>query len=67
MNLTPREKDKLLVSMAAEVARQGVEGLDKGRLVVIPGVANRVSAVLGQVAPRTLMLPILVKQHPRLR
>ena len=52
---------------AAEVARQGVEGLDKGRLVVIPGVANRVSAVLGQVAPRTLMLPILVKQHPRLR
>ena len=52
---------------SAEVARQGVAGLDRGRLVVIPGAANRVAAGLAQVAPRSLLLPILAKAHPGLR
>lgn len=52
---------------AAEVARVAVEGLDKGRLVVIPGTANRVAAALSQVTPRTLLLPLLTRSHPGLK
>lgn len=52
---------------AADVARAGVEGMDKGRMVVIPGSANRVAAALAQVTPRSLLVPILVKGHPGLR
>jgi len=51
---------------AAEVARAAVDGLDKGRMVVIPGVANRVAATLAQVTPRTLLLPVL-RTHPGLK
>lgn len=52
---------------AAEVARQAVDGLDRGRLVVIPGVANRAGAVFARLAPRRLLLPILARNHPGLR
>lgn len=52
---------------AKDVAKQAVEGLDKGRLVVIPGRANKVAAALSQVTPRTLLLPYLAKSHPGLR
>jgi short-subunit dehydrogenase len=51
---------------AADVARAAVEGLDKGRMVVIPGTANRVAAALAQVTPRTLLLPVL-RTHPGLK
>ncbi|WP_370248042.1 SDR family NAD(P)-dependent oxidoreductase [Nocardioides sp.] len=52
---------------APDVARAAVDGLAKGRLVVIPGAANKVAAALSQVAPRTLLLPVLAKGHPGLR
>ena len=51
----------------AEVARAAVDGLDRGRMVVIPGVGNRVGAALSQVAPRTVLLPLLAKGHPGLK
>jgi short-subunit dehydrogenase len=51
---------------AEDVARAAVDGLDRGRAVVIPGVANRVSARLAHLAPRSLLVPILAKQHPGL-
>lgn len=51
---------------AAEVARQAVAGLDHGRLVVIPGIANRAGAVFARLAPRRLLLPILARNHPGL-
>ena len=57
---------KVMWVEAAEVARQAVEGLDKGRMVVIPGGANRVAAALAQVTPRTLLLPVL-RTHPGLK
>ena len=41
------------------VARQAVEGAEKGRRVVVPGVINRAGAVAGQHAPRLLALPIV--------
>lgn len=52
---------------ADEVARVGVEGMAKGRGVAIPGLANRVGAAFAQVAPRSLLLPVLARVHPGLR
>jgi short-subunit dehydrogenase len=49
------------------VAKTAVDGLARGRLVAIPGVANRVGAVFAQIAPRTLLIPILAKNHPGLK
>lgn len=52
---------------AEKVAKAAIEGLDKGRLVVIPGAANRVSSVFAHVTPRSLLLPVLAKGHPALK
>jgi short-subunit dehydrogenase len=52
---------------AVDVAKQAVAGMDKGKMVVIPGVANKVGAMFSQVTPRTLLLPFLVKGHPGLK
>jgi short-subunit dehydrogenase len=44
--------------MAADaVARQAIDGLEKGKRVVIPGFMNRAGAITGQHAPRALFLP----------
>jgi uncharacterized protein len=43
-------------SSAEDVARAGLEGADKGKRVVVPGIGNRVQATLGQHSPRAIML-----------
>lgn len=52
---------------AAEVAAAGVYGMERGRSVVIPGPANRVTATLAPLVPRTVLLPLVAKRHPALR
>jgi short-subunit dehydrogenase len=52
---------------AEDVARAAVEGMAKGRRVVIPGVANVVGAYAGRLAPKSLLVPILARQHPALK
>lgn len=52
---------------AGDVADAGVEGLERGRAVVIPGVANRIGAAGARLVPRSLLVPILARQHPGLR
>jgi len=52
---------------AAEVARAAVDGLDRGRTVVIPGAGNRAGAVFAQLTPRRLLVPLLARRHPGLR
>jgi hypothetical protein len=52
---------------AVEVAKAAVDGLAKGRLVVIPGAANRAASVLAQMTPRSLLVPILARNHPGLK
>jgi short-subunit dehydrogenase len=47
-----------------EVARAGVEGLEKGNRVVVPGTLNRIGAISGQHAPRALLLPLLRRLWP---
>jgi short-subunit dehydrogenase len=52
---------------AADVARAAVNGLAAGKAVVIPGIANRVGAGFAYLTPRSLLLPILARQHPALK
>jgi short-subunit dehydrogenase len=58
---------KIMWVSAEAVAKAAVDGLARGRLVVIPGAANRVGAVFAQLAPRSLLLPMLAKNHPGLK
>jgi short-subunit dehydrogenase len=41
-----------------DVAREAVEGADKGKRVVVPGLLNRAGALSGQHSPRMLVLPL---------
>ena len=51
---------------AAAVAKAGVDGLAKSRLVVVPGLANRAAAAVSPLLPRRLLLPVIARQHPGL-
>lgn len=48
------------------VARTAVDGLDKGKLVVIPGAGNKAGALFAKITPKRILIPILTKQHPGL-
>ena len=52
---------------APEVAKAALDGLAKGKPVVIPGMSNRFAAGFAQVTPRRVLLPMLAKQHPALK
>lgn len=52
---------------AEQVAAAAVEGLDAGRAVVIPGMANRAAANAAYLIPKRLLLPMMAKVHPALR
>ncbi|HZM57243.1 MAG TPA: SDR family oxidoreductase [Acidimicrobiales bacterium] len=52
---------------AGDVAKAAVDGMDANRGVVIPGLANRVSAAAGWLSPRSVLVPMLAKYHPALR
>src|SRR3954467_10580553 len=49
---------------ADNVAKAGIRGLEKGKRVVIPGTFNRVGAVSGQHAPRSMLLRVVTRGHP---
>ena len=51
----------------AEVAKAAVTGMDANRAVVIPGVANRVTAAAAWMSPRSVLVPAVAKRHPALR
>jgi len=57
---------KIMWVSAIEVAKAAIDGLERGRDVVVPGTANRVMAGVAHVIPHRLLLPILAKQHPAL-
>jgi hypothetical protein len=69
--LDPAESEaalpKIMWLSAEDVAKAALDGLDKGRPVVIPGTANRLTARASQITPKRLLLPILARQHPALR
>ena len=49
---------------APEVAKAAVAGMDAGKVVVIPGAANKVGAAFATVAPKRLLAWLLAKNHP---
>ena len=49
------------------VAQIGVDGLARGRLVVIPGVANRAAARISRLVPDRVLTRLVARQHPGLR
>ena len=67
---TKEEADNALPSFmwvsAADVATTALDGLEKGKLVVIPGLANRAGAAFAHLLPKRALLPFLAKNHPGL-
>jgi short-subunit dehydrogenase len=43
----------------AQVAAAGIEGLERGRRVVVPGAPNRVLATIGRLSPRPIVLRVM--------
>jgi short-subunit dehydrogenase len=48
----------------ADTAAAGIEGMERGKRVVIPGAANRAGALAGRLAPHTVALPMLRRFYP---
>jgi short-subunit dehydrogenase len=57
---------KVMWVPAGDVARAAVAGTDADRAVIIPGVANRISAAAGWLSPRGVLVPMVAKRHPAL-
>src|SRR5687768_15456272 len=49
---------------AEETARAAVKGLERGKRVVVPGVGNRIGALAGQHAPRSVLLAATRRFYP---
>ncbi len=49
------------------VAKVGVDALEEGRVVAIPGMANRVAALAARLLPNRLLVTQIAKHHPGLR
>ncbi len=49
------------------VARVGIDALGKGRVVAIPGAANRASVWASRLVPNRLLVSLVAKNHPGLR
>ncbi len=58
---------KFLWMSSREVARTGVDALDKDRGTVIAGLPSQLSTRLFQFMPRRLLMPLLKSQHPGLK
>ena len=52
-------------SSARDVARAGIEGAERGKRVVVPGLGNRAQATLGQYAPRAILLGPVATMYRR--
>jgi short-subunit dehydrogenase len=52
---------------ARDVAKAAIDGLDRGRPVVIPGAVNRLAAYAAYLTPRRVLLPLLASRHPSMR
>jgi short-subunit dehydrogenase len=52
-------------STAEDVAKAGIEGADKGKRVVIPGIGNRATAFFGQHGPHSVLLGPMANAYRR--
>ncbi|MGH9301672.1 MAG: SDR family NAD(P)-dependent oxidoreductase, partial [Acidimicrobiales bacterium] len=49
------------------VARVGLDALDKGQVVAIPGAVNRAAAMVAHLTPKRLLVPLIAGRHPGLK
>src|SRR3954454_17132217 len=47
-----------------DVAKAAVEGLERGKRTVAPGVAAKFATIAGRLTPRTVLLPTLRRRYP---
>jgi short-subunit dehydrogenase len=59
------ELPSVVFSSAEQVAKAGIEAASKGKRVVIPGIANRVTASFGQHSPRAVVLGPFARAYRR--
>src|SRR3954454_5702921 len=59
-----QEGPKIVYKDPDEVARPAVEGMAKGRRLVVPGLANKLGTLAGHYTPRSVALPLLDKFYP---
>jgi uncharacterized protein len=52
-------------STPEQVAKSGIEGAEKGKRVVIPGLGNRATALFGQHGPRAIVLGPMANMYRR--
>jgi uncharacterized protein len=48
----------------AEVAKQAINGLDRNKRVVVPGLAIRAVGMAGRLTPRSVLLPLMNRFYP---
>jgi short-subunit dehydrogenase len=53
-------------STPEDVAKSAIEGADKGKRVVIPGIGNRATAMFGQYGPRMIVLGPMANAYRRI-
>jgi short-subunit dehydrogenase len=58
---------KFLWKQPDDVARIAIEGLASGKRVIVPGVPNRIAAMLNHHLPRRLLLPLVARGHPGMK
>jgi len=49
------------------VAKAAVDGLASDKGVIVPGLPNRIAAVVNHHLPRRLLLPLVARNHPGLK
>jgi short-subunit dehydrogenase len=59
------EMPSFLFSSAEDVAKAGIEGVQRGKRVVIPGLGNRITATAGVYTPNSLLLGPLASVYRR--
>ncbi|MEA2465984.1 MAG: uncharacterized protein QOJ57_110 [Thermoleophilaceae bacterium] len=52
------------IKSSEHVAAAAVEGLEKGKRTVAPGMAAKAATIGGRITPRTVLLPLLRRQYP---
>jgi short-subunit dehydrogenase len=52
-------------SSAADVASQAVEGMARGKRVVVPGAYAKAATTVGRLSPRTVLLPLMRAAYRR--
>lgn len=58
---------KFMWETPKDVAKVGINGLDKGRMVAIPGLANRIAVFFATHAPKRTLSSVIGRRHPGMR